>query len=341
VSEAHAAGGGPPRVFTIGDGAGMTLTVMDIGATWLSCRVPLGDGAQREVLLGHAAPADYLHEPGYLGAVVGRYANRIANARFALDGRVHELVPNEGPHHLHGGGDGFHRRRWAVAETSPHHVRLSLVSPAGDQGFPGELKAEVEYRARARTVSITFDAEVSEPCPVNLTSHPYFNLEGEPRDARGHRVRIAASRYLPIDRNLIPTGDLAPVEGTPFDLRSLRAIGAGLLQGEQQRLAGGYDHCFVLDAEATDAAELRSSDGRLVLTLATSYSGLQFYSGNHLAQAHGRDGRTFAPFAGVALEPQYFPDSPNRPQWPQPDCVLRPGERRRHFVRYRFAAAGL
>lgn len=335
------AGDGPPRVFTIGDGAGMSLTVMDIGATWLSCRVPLDDRAQRDVLLGHAAPGDYLREPGYLGAIVGRYANRIADARFVLDGRVHELAPNEGPHQLHGGRDSFHRRRWTVSDVGAHHVRLSLVSPAGDQGFPGTLKADVEYRAEPGTVTITIDTEVSAPCPVNLTSHAYFNLDGETHDVRGHRIRIAASRYLPIDRDLLPTGEVAAVEGTPFDLRSLRAIGAGLLQGEQQRLASGYDHCFVLDADAADAAELRSSDGRLAMTLATSYPGLQFYSGNHLAEAHGRDGRPFAPFAGVALEPQYFPDSPNRPQWPQPNCVLRPGERRRHFVRYRFAAASL
>lgn len=331
----------PPHLFTIGDGAGMTLTVMDIGAAWLSCRVPLDDGSQREVLLGHAAPADYLREPGYLGAIVGRYANSIANARFALDGRMHELTPNEGPHQLHGGPDGFHRRRWAVADRGPHHVRLSLVSPAGDQGFPGMLRAEVEYRATARTVTITFDSDVSEPCPVNVASHAYFNLDGMRGDARGHRIRIAASRYLPVDRALIPTGEVAAAEGTPFDLRAPCTIGAALGHGAQQRLAGGYDHCFVLDMGATDAAELRSSDGRLTMALSTSYPGLQFYSGQHLAQAHGRDGRAFAPFAGVALEPQYFPDSPNRPHWPQPDCVLRPGERRRHFVRYSFGAAGL
>lgn len=332
----------PPRLFTIGDGEGMTLTLMDIGATWLSCRVPLTDGASREVLLGHATPEDHLCEPGYLGAVVGRYANRIANARFTLDGREHRLVPNEGPHQLHGGPDGFNRRRWQVVQASAQHLRLALVSAAGDQGFPGNLHAEVEYRVESRrTIAITFETEVDNPCPVNLTSHAYFNLDGAHADARNHRLRIAADRYLPIGPDLVPTGEIATVQDTPFDLRSSRAIGDGLHQGEQQRIANGYDHCFILDAAcangAAPAAQLQSSDGRLAMTLFTSYPGLQVYSGNHLGSVRDRNGHPYASRAGLALEPQYFPDSPNRPHWPQPDCVLRPGNRRTHVIRLRFS----
>jgi aldose 1-epimerase len=335
----------PPRVFALGDGAGMTLQVMDVGATWLSCRVPVRGAAPREVLLGHAKPADHLHEPGYIGAIVGRYANRIAGARFVLDGLEHQLAPNEGGHQLHGGPQGFNRRRWQRLSADARHVRLALDSAAGDQGFPGALHAEVEYRVVAPgQVTITIDTEVSAPCPVNLTSHAYFNLDEHQHTVLGHRLRIDADHYLPVATDLIPTGELAPVQGTAFDLRTAHPIGEHLQdesQEPQQRIAGGFDHCYAVRGAAADAAlpvaEAWSSDGRLGMTLSTSYPGLQFYSGNQLGQARGRDGRPFAAHAGFALEPQYFPDSPNRPHWPQPSCIQRPGAARRHVIRLCFA----
>jgi aldose 1-epimerase len=335
----------PPRLITLGGANGLSLTVMDIGATWISCRVPLADGSIREVLLGHPTPADYLTEPGYLGAIIGRYANRIAGARFMLDGHTHRLTPNEGPHQLHGGPEGFNRRRWRVAGQSASHVRFALASPAGDQGFPGALDASVEYRIeRPDTLSITLEADVGAPCPVNLTSHAYFNLDAAHHDASSHRLRIAAANYLPIGRDLIPTGEIAPVEGTPFDWRAPRPIGERLHEVPQQQIAKGYDHCFVLEQAcanaAIPAAELQSSDARLTMSLYTSYPGLQFYSGNHLDQTRARDGKPYAPHAGIALEPQYFPDSPNHPEWPQPSSILRPGERRTHVIRIRFAPSG-
>ncbi len=331
----------PPRVFTLTDGQGLWLALMDIGATWLSCRVPMAQEPPREVLLGHAEPADHLREPGYLGAIVGRYANRIAQARFVLGGRTHQLLANEGPHLLHGGPDGFNRRRWQVLHSDEQHVRFALDSPAGDQGFPGALHAEVEYRVEATgLVSITLDTQVDAACPVNLTSHAYFNLDAQHHDARAHRIRIDGDHFLSIGRNLIPTGTLVPVQGTAFDLRDARTIGQSLHDDPQQRLAGGYDHCYVLRAACADAAAPAaaawSCDGRLGMTLSTSYPGLQFYSGNQLAQTLGRDGRAYAAHAGFALEPQYFPDSPNRPGWPQPDCVQWPGQVRRHVIRLHF-----
>jgi aldose 1-epimerase len=328
----------PPRVFTLGDGAGMTLDVMDIGATWLSCRVPVWGGLPREVLLGHATPAEYLHEPGYLGAIVGRYANRIAGARFVLGGQEHRLAPNEGAHQLHGGPQGFNRRRWQRLGADTRHVRLALDSPAGDQGFPGALHAEVEYRVVSPgQITITIDTEVDAPCPVNLTSHAYFNLDEHHDSALAHSLRIAADHVLPVGADLIPTGELVPVQGTAFDLRQLRPLGPRLRDDAQQRLAGGFDHCYVVAADAQPVAEAWSADGRLGMTLSTSYPGLQFYSGNHLAQTRGRDGQPYAAHAGFALEPQYFPDSPNRPHWPQPSCIQQPGATRRHFIRINFA----
>lgn len=332
----------PPRVFTLGDGAGMTLQVMDVGATWLSCRVPVFAGAPREVLLGHGQPADHLQEPGYLGAIVGRYANRINGARYVLDGVEHHLVPNEGQHQLHGGPQGFNRRRWQRLGADARHVRLALDSPAGDQGFPGALHAEVEYRVVAPgQVSITIDTEVTAPCPVNLTSHAYFNLDARHDTVLGHRLRVDANHYLPVGADLIPTGELLPVQGTAFDLRGARPIGEHLRDEPQQRIAGGFDHCYALRGTGTDAAapvaQAWSSDGRLGMTLSTTYPGLQFYSGNQLALARGRDGQPYAAHAGFALEPQYFPDSPNRPHWPQPSCIQQPGTVRRHVIRIGFA----
>lgn len=334
----------PPRVCTLGAADGLQIQVADLGARWLSCLVPMPDGTRREVLLGHASVSDHAQEPGYLGAVVGRYGNRIANASFALDGQVHQLLANEGRRQLHGGPDGFDRRHWTIAEQGPLQLRLQLHSPVGDQGYPGALDAEVTYRVdpAARSVSLGFSATVDAPCPVNLVSHAYYNLDGDARGVQGHRLRVAASHVLPVDSTMIPTGRCARVDGSAFDLRRLRPLGDGLGQGEQQQLAGGYDHCFVLDADAAmgaaPAAELLSSDGRLSMRLYTNYPGLQLYSGNHLASAHGRDGLPYAAHAGVALEPQFFPDAPNQPAWRDQGCVLRPCQRLARWMRLSFEA---
>lgn len=330
-----------PRLFTLSDGSGFSLTVMDVGATWLSCIVPMEGGAPREVLLAHAAPRDHATQPGYLGAVVGRYSNRIADARFVLEGQSFQLLANEGPHQLHGGPDGFSRRRWDYLQGDDRHVRLGLDSPAGDQGFPGALHVEVEYRLEPGCrMSITFTSQADAPCPVSLTSHAYFNLDGRKGHVRAHRARIAADHFLPVTDDLIPTGEVAPVRGTAFDMTTLRMVGDRMLESPQLALAGGYDHCYLLDGNCANAgvpaAEIWSSDGRLGMSLSTSYPGLQFYSGNQLAGTQSRDGGSYDAHAGIALEPQYFPDSPNHPEWPQPDCVQRPGELRRHVLTYSF-----
>lgn len=331
-----------PQRYTLGRDGGLQIEVMDVGATWLSCRVPLPGEAPREVLLGHADPATWAFEGGYLGATIGRFANRIAGACFTLGGREHRLVANEGGNQLHGGPVGFHRRRWALLEQWPLQVRFGLHSPAGDAGYPGELEAEVAYRLApdALALTITFEATVSEPCPVSITNHAYFNLDGG-GTILGHPLRVAAARWLPVDKAALPLGELAVVEGTPFDLREPRPIGARLGEGEQQRLVGGYDHCFALDAEAAcgeaPAAELISGDGRLTMQLHCNYPGLQVYSGNHLPEAQGRDGQPLPRYAGVALEPEFFPDSPNHPQWREMGCILHPGQRYRRWMRLSFS----
>ena len=319
------------RVFTLDDGAGTQLQVSDLGATWLSCRVPLREGGTREALLGRATPAEHVSQPGYLGSVVGRYANRIHRARFTLEGREVQLAANEGPNQLHGGPDGFHRRRWRVVHHDRTLLQLALHSPDGDQGFPGALDALVTYAiAGPGMVALHFEATVDRPCPVNLTSHAYFNLDGP--EARStiaqHRLAIRAQHVLSVDDALIPTGELLPVAGTPFDLRSPREIGP-------QR----FDHCFALDEGSGPAATLWSADGRLRMDLHTDYPGLQFYGGHFLPGTLDRQGREYAAGAGLALEPQYWPDSPNRPEWAaRHGVVLQPGQWRRRFMRLQFSA---
>ena len=328
--------------FTLGEPGGLQIQASNFGARWLSCLVPLPGGSRREVVLGHATLADHAHEPGFFGAVVGRYANRIGGSAFVLDGQKHRLIANEGANQLHGGPDGFDRRLWTVIEHGPLHLRLALHSPDGDQGYPGALDAEVGYRVDPshRAVTLHFSARASAPCPVNLTSHPSFNLDGNTAPVLDHRLQVAAGYVLPVRPDMIPTGELAPVDGTPFDLRQARRIGDGLGQGEQQRLGSGYDHCLVLDEAAargeTAAATLTSSDQRLAMQLHTNYPGLQVCSGNFVHQSRGRDGRLFERHAGIALEPQFFPDAPNHPVWRDQGCVIRPSQPLSRWMRLAF-----
>lgn len=332
----------PHTVFTLGTPDGLQIDVSPFGARWLSCRVPVTGAGRREVVLGHATPADHAREPGFFGAVVGRFANRIGGSIFELDGRTHRLVANEGANQLHGGPDGFDRRVWTVREHGPQHLTLALHSPDGDQGYPGAVDVNVTYRVDPAQSSVTlrFTATSTAPCPVNLTSHPYFNLDGGTAPVLDHRLQVAATHMLPVRPDMIPTGDVAPVAGTPFDLRTPQRIGAGLGQGEQQRLGSGYDHCFVLDAEAArgeaPAATLTATDGRLSMQLFTDYPGLQVCSGNFVHHARGRDGQPFPRHAGIALEPQFFPDAPNHPGWARQGCIVRPGQPLARWMRVVF-----
>ncbi|MDH0867399.1 galactose mutarotase [Mitsuaria sp. GD03876] len=339
-----------PRAFTLRSPAGLSLRVTDAGAAWMSCVVPLDGeaGPGREVLLGYATPADYLVQPGYLGAIVGRYANRIAGASFALDGRTFALDANEGPNQLHGGARGFHRHLWTLIRHDDDVLELGLRSPDGDQGFPGQVDVRVTYRIEAPlTVSVSLEARTDAPTLVNLSSHAYFSLDGPERGILDQQLRINAPRYLPVRADLIPTGEQAAVDGTPFDFRRPRRIGEAL--EALRRLdtqPACHDHCWLLDAPEAPAAAaggvspvaavLRSGDGRLGLALHSSAPGLQFYAGEFLPQTPGRDGRPHARHAGLALEPQALPDSPHHPEWPQPGAVLRPGEVYRHRLTYRF-----
>ncbi|MEU9643439.1 aldose epimerase family protein [Streptomyces sp. NPDC048188] len=303
--------------------AGVRVRVLSYGGIVQSAEVPDRDGNTADVVLGFAGLDGYVTHPDpYLGALVGRYANRIAGGRFPLDGRTYALAPNEGANTLHGGERGFDKHVWDVSPVGDggHGVRLSRVSPHGEEGFPGRLEMSATYTLEEPgALRIAYEAVTDAPTVLNPTNHSYFNLSGSGH-AGGHELRLAASRITPVDAGLIPAGDPQDVADTRFDFRRARKVGSG------------YDHNFVLDKGVTDAAEevaelYDPASGR-VLTVATTEPGLQLYTADHL-------GEPFAPGDGIALETQHFPDSPNRPDFPS--TVLRPGEVFRSETVYAFS----
>ncbi len=335
--------GQPVRLIELSHASGVRLTLMDWGATWLSCLVKMGE-VEREVLLGCAKIPDYFTQTAYLGATIGRYANRIGRSQFSRGATQYHLTPNQDAHQLHGGPDAFDSRRWRILEQSTDYVILGIESPDGDQGFPGKLVATVCYRLEdGARISMEYTATVDVPCPVNFTNHAYFNLDGGVTDARQHVLQIKGDHYLPIDQDSIPMGPLAAVEGSGFDFTRPKRVSQDFMADEQQKVARGYDHAYLLDQECRDmagvAATLVSGDGSLALDLYTTKPALQFYSGNFLAGTPSREGGFYEANQGLALETQFLPDSPNHPEWPQPDCWVEPGETYRHMTVLAFRSA--
>lgn len=342
-SAALAPDGAPFIINTLKNQAGMQVEVMDWGATWLSCQLPLGNGERREVLLGCPNPQDYPQQGAYLGASVGRYANRIANAHLTHDGQHYALVANQDQHQLHGGPQGFHARRWEIIQQDQQQVVYQLHSAAGDQGFLGNLLAQASYRlTEDNRLEIQYQASVDSPCPVSMTNHAYFNLDSEGTDARQQRLQLFADHYLPVASDGIPSAGLTSVARGGMDFRQPKAIAAEFLAGEDQQLVQGYDHGYLLQTICTGglhpAAHLWSADGRVQMTVFTDAPALQFYSGNFLAGTPARRGGNYPSYAGIALESEFLPDSPNHPEWPQPDCWLLPGQRYRSTTSYQFIA---
>lgn len=338
-NSAVAPDGQPFILTTLRNAAGMTVTFMDWGATWLSAVLPLKSGEQRELLLGCQTPQDYLHQGAYLGATVGRYANRIAHASLNIDGKPHPLIANQGEHQLHGGPNGFHARRWQIVKQDEQQVIYQLHSPDGDQGFPGNLDVTLAYRLTAdHRLEIEYQAQTDRACPVNLTNHAYFNLDGAGHDARQQRLQLFADRYLPVDGDGIPSAGLTAVAGTGMDFRQPKTLQQDLLRDRDQQRVKGYDHAYLLHDTchglASPAAHLWSADGKVAMTVFTTAPALQLYSGNYLGGTPARDGGSYQNYAGVALESEFLPDSPNHPEWPQPDCWLQPGQRYQSATHY-------
>ena len=330
--------GRPVERITIGSAPGVVVDVLTAGATAHRVEITGGDGVRRDVVLGRGSVDSLLGVDGFLGATVGRYANRIAAGRFALDGTKFEVDVNDRGNALHGGADGWDKRLWTVESASPTAVTLSLMSPDGDMGFPGEVTATVTYQVEGSAVRITHTATTTATTVVNMTNHAYFNLDGDGAGAvDGHLLQVPADRYTPVDATGIPLGDHAPVDGTPFDLRTPTVLGPVLrLDDPQLADAGGIDHNFVVGGEGLrPVAVLSSSATHTSLEMLSDQPAVQVYTGNALA-GPGRAGRRYRPGDGIALEPQLSPDTPNRPGWPS--ARLEPGQTYRSVIEWRFSA---
>lgn len=338
--------GDPVGVHVLANDNGVEARVLDYGGILLSMRVPDRDGRFADVTLGYEGIEGYLDDPAYLGALIGRFGNRIAGGRFTLDGRTHRLPLNDGPNHLHGGPGGFHRALWSAAPLDVPGgagIVLSHASPAGDQGYPGRLEARVTLALTPDdALVLMYHATADAATPVNLTQHSYWNLAGHGAgDILDHLLTLDADHFLPVDATMIPTGEVRTVDGTPFDFRRPTPIGARIDAGDPQLEPGrGYDHTWVLDAppgEPARAARLVDPASGRSLDVLTTQPGIQVYTGNWLDGLEGKGGARYGRRAGIALETQHFPDSPNRPAFP---CtILRPGEEYRSTTTYRFGIA--
>jgi len=324
--------GTPVELFTLTNARGTELCVMSYGAIIVSLKVCDRAGNLGDIVLGFDSLKGYLEQSAYIGAVVGRCANRIRKGRFPLDGRTVRLSVNHGPHHLHGGIRGFDKVVWQAEYVgTPGGEGLSLrhLSPDGDEGYPGRLAVEVRYLlTEDDELVVDYDATTDAPTPLNLTQHTYFNLAGR-GDILGHKLMIAADGFTPVDASLIPTGEIAPVAGTALDFRTATPIGERIGNPDRQlEYAGGYDHNFVLRRAGPGlghaARVVEPVTGR-TLDVFTTEPGLHFYSGNFLDGSLAGKGNVYRQRSGFTLETQHYPDSPNHPQFPS--TILRPGER--------------
>lgn len=338
-------GGDPVRLFTLRNAHGVKVAISDLGATLISWHAPDRAGRLGDILLGHDTPAEYVAATTYMGALIGRWANRIADARFTLDGIEYTLDHNDGVNLLHGGTHGFHRALWDVSEDNGALV-MRLESPEGDAGFPGNVTVQVRYTLDDDgTLTIAYEAVTDAPTPLNLTSHPYFNLTGRPgADIRGHVLSIDADRFFEVDTAMIPC-KLAEVAGNAFDFRQSAPIGARLdWPHAQLAIAGGFDHCYVLrdrpDAViAGNALQTRQvacaydpGSGR-ELTVSTDQRGLQFYTGNSLKGDTGRGGIAYQPHDALCLEAGGFPNEVNMAG--QEQVIVRAGDTYSQVTQYR------
>jgi aldose 1-epimerase len=320
--------GAPVRLFTLRRGS-LTLKAMSYGAIVTELHAPDRQGRAADVVLGYPDLAGYVAGTSYFGCVAGRCANRVAYGRFSIDGRPSRVSINNGPHHLHGGVRGFDRRVWD-AEADGSRVRFTRTSPDGEEGYPGAVRASVEYALTdANEFRIEMTATTDAPTLVNLAHHSYWNLAGR-GTILDHRLTLEADGYAPVDAMLIPTGEIAPVAGTPFDFRRPRRVG-----DELANVPGGYDHNFAL--RTGGVARLEDPASGRVLEIRATEPGIQLYTGNFLdGTSKGKGGASYPKHAGLCLETQKFPDAVNHPGWASP--VLRPGETYRHVMIHAFSA---
>jgi aldose 1-epimerase len=328
--------GKPVEMVTFKNKNGIEVQAINYGAIITSLKVPDRTGSLADVVLGFDDPSRYWGTPSppFFGAIVGRYGNRIANGQFVLNGKTYPLVKNNGPNHLHGGTRGFDKFIWDVTTKETPQGSSAIftrTSPDGEEGYPGNLAVRITYTLTdSNQLIINYHATTDKATPINLTQHSYFNLAGEGSgDILGHELMINADRYTPVDDTLIPTGELAPVAGTPFDFRKPTAVGARIDQDNDQIKKGkGYDHNFVLNKKGvgpTLAARVTDPKSGRTMEVATTEPGVQFYTGNFLdGTLKGKNGHTYAHRAALCLETQHFPDSPNKKNFPS--SILEPGK---------------
>jgi len=326
-------GGRPVTLYTLTNSHGVEIKAMNYGGIILSIKVPDRKGQLGDIVLGHETLEGYIPNPPYLGAIVGRYANRIAGGTFTLDGKVYNLPKNDGPNTLHGGVEKtFNRVVWdGEVLKGKTGVAFTYLSKDGEEGFPGNVKVKVTYTLTdANELVIDYEATTDKATPINLSQHSYFNLAGEgTSDILNHEIMINADRFTPVDKNLIPTGELRPVKGTPFDFTTSTKVGARIEDTYDQMVLGhGYDHNWVLNRKGDGlvlAARVYEPTSGRVLEVSTTQPGVQFYTGNFLdGTVTGKQGHVYKRRYGLCLETQHFPDSPNHPDFPS--TILKPGE---------------
>ena len=333
----HTPDGQEVYLFTLQNNNGISAHITNYGGIVTSLMVPGRDGRAEDVVLGFETLDKYLAGHPYFGAIVGRYANRIAGGRFELGGQIYQLATNNGNNHLHGGIAGLDKRVWnykTYSREGESSLELTYLSPHGEEGYPGNLSIKVIYTLNDdNELIVAFTAETDLPTPVNLTHHGYFNLTGGKETVLGHELIINASQYTEINSELIPTGQLKSVEGTPMDFRNAKAVGRDI--GD---VPGGYDHNYVLDGNEglrTAAVLFEPVSGRRMEVL-TTQPGVQLYTGNFLdGSLTGKKGQVYNQYYGLCLETQHFPDSPNHPHFP--NAILLPGEEYKHIAVYRFS----
>jgi aldose 1-epimerase len=337
--------GRPVNLYTLTNSHGVEVHAMNYGGIILSIRVPDRKGEFADIVLGHDSLEGYTPNPPYLGAIVGRYANRIANGTFTLDGKTYTLPKNDGPNTLHGGTTRtFDKVVWdAEPVKGKTGVAFTYLSKDGEEGFPGNMKVTVTYTLTdANELMIDYQATTDKASPINVSQHSYFNLKGEGNgDILDHEIMINADRFTPVDKNLIPTGELKSVKGTPFDFTTSTKIGARIEDKDEQLTLGhGYDHNFVINRKGpglTLAARVYEPTTGRVLEVSTTQPGVQFYTGNFLdGTVTGKEGHVYKRRFGFCLETQHFPDSPNHPDFPT--TILKPGEKFHQTTVFKFSA---
>jgi aldose 1-epimerase len=337
--------GAPVELYTLRNARGMEAKIATYGGIVTQLTAPDRKGQYSDIVLGYDKLDGYLKGSPYFGALIGRYGNRIAKGQFTLNGAKYQLAVNNAPNSLHGGNVGFDKVVWKVAKSEVAsqgpQLTLTYLSKDGEEGYPGNLQVTALYTlTEDNALRVDYTATTDKDTVVNLTQHSYFNLRGE-GDILGHQVQINADRFTPVDSTLIPTGELRPVTGTPFDFRKSTAIGARIdAADEQLKFGKGYDHNWVINktagALAVIATVYEPQTGR-VLEVSSTEPGLQFYSGNFLDGSNvGKGGRAYELRTGLCMEPQHFPDSPNQPSFPS--TVLKPGQTYKNTIVYKFSA---